>query len=215
MALGLQTESGGGGDFAEIVKYDARAGRMFRIDRSQGSAGWETNSVEITSGFQAIFDMENIQVGWALFAAGVAPSFSMVPAGQEQPARPSEAYKRGFKMMIKLGKASGGDVREFASCARVVHGALEGLHTAYEAQKAANPGKLPIVAITGTTPVVSQGKGQSSTNYAPTFAIVKWVDRPKELGGAEAPTAANEGNAQPVQQAKTTSQAAPDPDEDF
>jgi hypothetical protein len=101
----LSTE-GGGGDFADILKYDARAGRMFRVDRTQGAAGWETNNVEITNGFQAVFDFENIQVGWALFAAGIAPSFSMVPLGEPLPAKPSDQHKQGFKMMVKLGKSS-------------------------------------------------------------------------------------------------------------
>lgn len=185
MALGLSTDTSGG-DFSEIVKYDARAGRMFRIDREQGAAGWETNSVEISNGFKAIFDMENIQVGWALFAAGVAPSFAMVPLGSPLPAKPSDQHKQGFKLMLKLSKEAGGSVRELSSCAKVVINALDTLHTAYEAQKAANPGKLPIVAMTGTTPVVSQGKGQSSTNYMPVFEIVGFVDRPAELTGAKA-----------------------------
>lgn len=209
MALGLKTE-GGGGDFAEILKYDARAGRFFRVDRAQDAGGnWQTSNVEITNGFQAVFDLDNIQVGWALFAAGIAPQFSMVPLGQPLPAKPSDQHKQGFKLMLKLGKMSGGDVREFSSCAKVVINALDALHTAYEQQKADNPGKLPVVSLTGTTPVVSQGKGQSSTNYQPVFEIVKWVDRPDELpaNGAVAPKAANEAVAQPVQQMRPTSQA--------
>lgn len=216
MALGLQTESGGG-EYAQIIKYDARAGRMFRIDRSQDAGGsWQTSNVEISNGFQAVFDLENILVGWALFAAGVAPAFSMVPLGQALPAKPADQYKQGFKLMVKLGKDSGGDVRELSSCAKVVIAALDALHTQYEAGKAANPGKLPVVALTGTTPVTTQGKGQSSTNYQPVFSIVKWVARPDDLTAikAPAPVAANQGVAQPVAQARTTSQVAPAPAED-
>jgi len=205
MALGLTTEAGGG-DFTPIVKYDARAGRMFRIDREQGAAGWETNSVEISNGFKAIFDMENIQVGWALFAAGIAPSFALVPLGQPLPAKPSDQHKQGFKILLKLGKDAGGDVRELSSCAKVVINALDSLHTAYEAQKAANPGKLPIVAMTGTKPVVSQGQGQSSTNYMPVFEIVAWADRPAELTGtstvAPAPAPAPQAAVAPAPAAK-------------
>lgn len=190
MALGLQTESGGGGDFADIIKYDARAGRMFRVDRTQGANGWETNNVEVTSGFTFVPDLDNVQVGWALFAAGVAPSFNMVPLGQPLPAKPSDQHKQGFKLMSKLGASSGGDIRELASCAKSVIGALDKLHTEYEAAKAANPGKLPVVALTGSVPIVSTGQGKSSTNYAPVFEIVKWVSRPVELDGATAPPVA-------------------------
>lgn len=185
MALGLVTESNGGGDFTPVVKFDARAGRMFRVDREQDSGGqWSTNNVEITNGFTAIMDLENIEVGWCLFAAGVAPQLSLVKLGQPLPQRPSDQHKQGFRMLMKLGKSSGGDVREIAATSKAVLGAVDELHNAYEAGKAANPGKLPVVALTGSKPIVSTGKGQTSTNYAPIFEIQKWVDRPADLGGA-------------------------------
>ena len=185
MALGLVTESNGGGDFTPVVKFDARAGRMFRVDREQDSGGqWSTNNVEITNGFTAIMDLENIEVGWCLFAAGVAPQLSLVKLGQALPARPSDQHKQGFRMLMKLGKSSGGDVREIAATSKAVLGAVDELHNAYEAGKATNPGKLPVVALMGSKAIVSTGKGQSSTNYAPIFEIQKWVDRPADLGGA-------------------------------
>lgn len=192
MALGLQTESGGGGDYADIVKFDARAGRMFRVDRAQDASGaWQTNNVEITNDFQAIMDLEGIQVGWALFAAGLAPSFALVPLGQPLPPKPSADHKQAFKLMMKLGKSCGGDVREMAAQSKAVIGSIDTLHTAYEAGKAANPGKLPVVSLKGSTPIVSVGKGQSSTNYQPVWEIVKWVDRPAELNGSGAAPVSN------------------------
>lgn len=216
MALGISSEGGAGGNFADVLKFDARAGRFFRVDRAQGAAGWETNNVEITQGFTAVFDFENIKVGWALFAAGIAPSFVMVPLGQPFPAKPSDQHKQGFKIMVKLGASSGGDVREFSSCAGAVRTAMDKLHDAYLAGVSANPGKLPVVTMTGSTPIVSTGKGQSSTNYAPIFEIVKWVDRPVDLT-IDTPVAANATQqvAQPVQQAITTSQVAPAADDEF
>lgn len=212
MALGLQTESGGG-DYTPVAKYDARAGRFFRIDRFQDGAGnWSSDDVDITQGFQAVMDLENIEVGWMLFAAGVAPQWNMVPLGQPLPARPSDQHKQGFRMKMKLGKSCGGDVREFASQAKAVLGAVDALHTAYVEGAKANPGKLPVVAMTGTTAIKTTGKGQTSTNYAPVFEIKSWVDRPAELIGG---VPANEPVAQPVTQARTTSQVAqPAPAED-
>lgn len=198
MALGLQTESSNG-EYKPILKYDARAGRFFRVDRAQDSAGnWTTNNVEVTQGFTAVFDLDNIEVGWAMFAAGVAPSFAMVPLGAALPAKPSDQHKQTFRMSIKLGKSIGGDVREFASQAKVVIAAVDDLHTAYEAQKAANPGKLPIVSLTGSKPVVSSGKGQSSTNYQPVFEITGWVDRPAELSGDPAQPQAQQAAPAPA-----------------
>lgn len=188
MALGLNTESGGG-DYAEICKFDARAGRLFRVDRSEGATGWETNNVEITQGFQAIMDLDNIEVGWGLFASGVAPSFALVKLGEAMPARPSDQHKQMFRLLMKLGKASGGDVREFGSQSKCVIASIDDLHTAYEAQKAANPGKLPLVAMTGTKQITSTGKGQSSTNYQPQWEIVRWLDRPDDLNATGKPGA--------------------------
>jgi hypothetical protein len=184
MALGLNTEAASG-EFNAIVKYDSRAGRMFRVDREQSSSGsWETENVEITDSFQAIFNLPEIEVGWALFAAGVAPSFVMVKLGEALPPKPGDTFKQTFRLNIKLGKSCGGDVREFASQAKVCIHALDALHTAYEAARDANPGKLPVVALKGSTPVVSSGKQGSSTNYMPTFEIVAWAPTPPEFGGS-------------------------------
>jgi hypothetical protein len=210
MALGLQTE-GGGGDYTAVAKYDARAGRFFRVDRLQDSAGnWSADNVDISNGFQAVMDLENIHVGWMLFAAGVAPQFNLVPLGDPLPPRPTDQHKQGFRLMMKLGKSVGGDAREFASQAKVVIGAVDALHSEFEKGKAANPGKLPVVAMTGTTPVVSKGKGQSSTNYAPIFKIERWVDRPAELtpgGAAQVATTQAAAPASPPASAPQQAQA--------
>jgi hypothetical protein len=187
MALGLNTESSGGGDFTPVIKFDARAGRMFRVDREQTASGWETTNVEVTNGFQAVFDFDNLEVGWALFAAGVAPSWVMVKHGQPLPARPSDQHKQAFRLHMKLGAKSGGDVREFGSTAKAVLNGIDKVHDAYLAAKSANAGKLPVISLTGSKPIVSTGKGQSSTNYEPIFEVVKWVDRPPELKGTAAP----------------------------
>lgn len=236
MGLGLNTEMGGGGDFAPLVKYDARAGRFFRADRTEGPGGWETSNVDITQGFKAIFDLENIQVGWAAFRAGMAPEFRLVPLGAALPPRPEgmvsdgkggtkPAFQQAFKVMLKLAKTCGGDVRELASTAKAAVGAVDLLHSAYEAQKADHPGQLPVVAMTGSTPIKSSGKGQTSTNYAPIFEIVSWVDRPADLKAPKPPaTPAPASNvasysaarsAGPVTQMKATSQVVADTGEEF
>jgi len=76
MGLGLKISSGGG-DFLPIVKYDARAGRMFRVDKVDGIS----TPVDITKKFKAVFDFENVEVGYINFATGSAPDFVMVPLG--------------------------------------------------------------------------------------------------------------------------------------
>ena len=187
MGLGLPVSTGGG-DRTPIIKYDARAGRIHRIDRSNASGSWETSELEITTGFQAIFDLENIETGWLNFPAGGAPDIRTAKIGEPLPDRPSDKHRAGFRVLMKLGKSCGGDLREMASNAKVSIAAMDKLYDAYVAEVQNHPGKLPVVTLAGTEKVVSQGKDeqgkpQSSTNYQPVWEIKSWVDRPPELGG--------------------------------
>ena len=168
-----------------IIKYDSRAGRIFRVDRTDVSGRWESPATEITPVFQAVFDLENIETGWLHFPTGGAPDIRTAKVGTALPDRPSDKHRSGFRILVLLGKTSGGDVREMAANAQVSIKGMDLLHDAYVAGLASNPGKLPVVQLAGTVPVTTQGKasGQpvSSTNYQPVWQIVKWIDRPPEL----------------------------------
>jgi len=174
LALGINTQSGSG-DFLRVVKYDARAGRMFRVDRDEVA---KTDiPVDVTNTFSGLFDMENIEVGWMLFAKGVAPVFNLVRLGEDGGQKPGDQFKEGFRILLKLSKNCGGDVREFSSTAKVVLQGFDALHDAYLEGVKENPGKLPIVKITETKPV----KSGDSTNYMPSFAITGWAERPTDF----------------------------------
>lgn len=207
MGLGLSTGgNGGGADRIPVVKYDARAGRIFRLDREQVDGQWTSNNVEITDGFSAVMDLENIQVGWLNFPAGGAPEMTLVKLGEPMPAKPSDRHKNGYRLIMKLGKSSGGDVREMAANAGVSIGAMDALHTAYEAGLKSNVGKLPVVTLDGTTAHTSSGKDkdgrpQTSTNYAPIWKIVSWIARPADMGGT---STTPEPDPEPKQAAKKT-----------
>jgi hypothetical protein len=180
MALGLPQS--GGGERVPIVKYDARAGRLFRVDRAQNAAGqYDSVPHEVTPVFQAVFDLEHIELGWLSFPTNGAPDIQVVPYGQPLPPKPSPAHRVGFRVMMLLGKAAGGDVREMAANAAASIKGMDALHDAYLAGVKSNPGKLPVVKLGGTAPIVSTGKQQSSTNYEPLWSIVSWVDRPAPL----------------------------------
>lgn len=181
MGLGLPVKTPGSGEFNQLIKYDARAGRMFRIDRIERNGSFEKNEVEITNGFQAIFDLKNINVGFVRFMENGAPDWAMVPLGQPLPKKPSNDHRAGFRLNIKLAKSIGGDVREFASAASCVINAMDQLQEAFSKAPEAAAGKLPIVALAGSTPVKSGSGQRTSTNYAPNLTIVQWVDRPQEL----------------------------------
>lgn len=184
MALGLNLNGGGeGGDILAYVKYDARAGRVSRSDRKQQPDGSFANDVvDITQNFKAVFDMENIEVGYLLFAAGAAPQTMVVKLGDPMPHKPSgDGWKQGVRFMMKLHASCGGDVREMSGNAASFLRGFDELHSAYEAAKKANPGKLPIVSLVSTQPVTSGQGAKKSTNYQPQFSITGWAPRPTDL----------------------------------
>lgn len=179
MALGLPAS----GEAKAHIKYDARAGRFSRMDNKEAT--------DITQSFAAIMDLEQIEVGWARFAANSAPDFVMARVGQPLPARPTQDHKRAFRMMLKLGRNCGGDVREFASAAGCVIQAIDELHDAYSAAPQAAQGLLPVVTLAGSVAVKTQTPNGVTTNYKPQFTIASWQPRPAELGSSgDAPKAA-------------------------
>lgn len=196
MALGLTT-GGSGGEIQPFIKYDAKAGRMFRVDRSQGGDGvWSTSNIEITNIAQMVMDLANIRVGWINYTSQ-GPIRKLVVLGKEAiPPRPEDknsdgkpAFKQGFEIELVLNKDSGGGRRVFGSAAGCVIEAMDALHDAYSGAAEAKAGKLPVVRIADVQPV----KSGQSTNYKPNFAIVNWIDRPAALAGADpgvAPTTA-------------------------
>jgi hypothetical protein len=186
--LGFSTTPPEGGDFMPIVKYDARAGRLFRIDRIDTNGNFANEAVDITQSFKAIADFENMATGWVLFAAGIAPDFNVVRIGKEFPARPSDKHKHGVRLSIKLAKDCSGDkpIREMAGTSKAFLSGVEDVYTQYLAEKDNHTGSLPVIILEKTTPVRSGTGEHSSTNYHPAFKIVGWAPR-GDLGGAAPP----------------------------
>jgi hypothetical protein len=189
--FGFSTAPSSGGDFLPIVKYDARAGRFFRIDWD----GADNEPVDITAEFKALVDFENVEVGWIAFPPNSAPSFVLVPIGNQLPARPSELHKNGIRFLMKLSKGCGGDkpLREIASVAKAFLSGVEAVYNEYVAQKAQHPGALPVIAMIKSTPITSGSGTKSSTNYQPQLKIVGWAPRPVDL------VPQPRGQAQPAQ----------------
>jgi hypothetical protein len=83
MAFGMQVSSG---DFRDIVKYDARAGRMFRVDRNPITGVKE--AIDITdAATRFAIDFGSLEVGYVAFTAN-GPVRAMVPYGQPLPLQP-------------------------------------------------------------------------------------------------------------------------------
>ncbi len=203
--MGFGISYGGGGDFTPVVRYDARAGRIFRDDKQDGMK----TPVDITQTFAAVADFEQLDVGWIHFPQGAAPDFRMVRYGQDPGPRPSDKHKSGVRFLMRLSGACGGDVREMSSVAASALAGLEEVFDAYHAQKASQPaGTLPVIKMVETVPVVTKGPQGNTTNYRPKFAITSWVKRPDDLVVKEVQAAAKPAFSAPP---ATGSTAVPPP----
>jgi len=214
--FGFSTEPSTTVDFTLIAKYDARAGRIFRVDRLATSNGFEATPVDITATFKAVVDFENVETGWIDFPVGSAPSFVMIKisdlkAGKPLPDRPSPKHKNGIRFLLKLAKICGGDrpVREMAGTAKAFVSGVEEVYQEYEREKLKYPGMLPVIVLVGTE-VVKSSKGQNtSTNYRPKFKIDGWATRPEDL--VHFPVTADAPATAPAIAPSTGSTAVPPP----
>jgi len=189
LGFDIETSPAGGRDFTPIVKFDARSGRIFRIERVNTGNGFANEPVDITAIFKAIIDFDHMYVGWINFPLGSAPAMVLVnwlDVMNEKiayPRKPSEDYKNGARWVMKLSKNCGGErpVREMAGNSKAFLAGVEALCTEYAAQRARYPGQLPVVSMAEALPVKT-GSGQtSSTNYRPRFVIDGWAPRPADL----------------------------------
>jgi len=183
MSLGFNTESKSSGDILPIIKFDAKAGEFIKVDSEQTADGtWSKDQIELDIPFKVIMDLENIEVGWLAFPLG-GPDFHMVKLGDKMPAQPTDEHKQAFR--IKLFSKSLG-VRVFSHSAKTVVRCMDALHTQYEAERAANPGKMPVVEA-GKCETVKIQTPQGELRFkAPNWKIVSWVNAPDELSVADA-----------------------------
>jgi len=209
---------GEAGSYLPIIKYDARSGRLSRRERENG----ESNDVDITRNFKAIFDFENVEIGWINFNTGGAPDFRVARyADGTSVAKPEveegeiNHFKRGVRLVVKLSKECGGDVREFASNAAAFLDGTKALMDAYEKGVKANPGKLPVVEFKDSIAKTSSGGALKTTNYVPMWEITDWVKRPADLvytpRSSSAPSSSSNGPAS----TGSTKVSAPAGDDDF
>lgn len=212
MALGFSENTGGGSDRLDYLKYNARAGRLYRVDRENDGSGWVTSETEITNNFTAVADIENIEVGWMHFPTGAAPVFRLSKIGEPKPARPNADFTEGFRLVMKLSAATAegkSAIRELTGNAKVIRKGMDELHNEYLEGIKDNPGKLPVVKLEKTIPVVIENKHGKQTNYQPVFKIIKWVPRPEDLQPvASVPASSAPASAPPSTGSKTVAPPA-------
>jgi hypothetical protein len=159
---------GGSANLKSYVKYNAKADKWF----VRGADGEEKEIERPTF----VIDFENLATGWLRFREGQAPERVMDRRIGEIARKPGEDFKRGFVVMVYSPKFFGGTA-EFSSASFHLCNAIVDTYEKCEAGKASNPGKLPVIACTGSQAM----KDRYGTNYRPTFTITQWVDRPADL----------------------------------
>lgn len=208
MTLGIPTSSSGN-DYTPIVTWDARAGRMFRVDRAQDSTGaWQSDKTDITADKPTFaVDFGAAEVGFLAFLP-TGPSFHLAPIGQPLPPKPSPDHKHGVRLKLFSAKSFGG-LREFASSAKAVLGVIDVLHSDYEAAPEAAAGKIPVVQLIGSTAITTKGPAGNVTSYSPTLKIVAWTDRKPEMGERTVPVPGSKAGTNGAANARAATQAAP------
>jgi hypothetical protein len=189
---------GGSSNLRPFCKYNAKADKWF-------IRGAEGDDVEIAPP-TFVADFDNIATGWLRFREGQAPERVMDPSLEQAAPLPGEGFKRGFVVMTYSPKFFGG-VAEFASASIHLSNAIKEVYASYEAEKAANAGKLPVIACTGSQAM----KDRYGTNYRPALKIARWVERPAELPNESPVAGADIWKGTPVTPAKAASQHVPPP----
>lgn len=209
---------GEGNSFLPIIKYDARSGRLSRRDRENG----ENNDVDITRSFKAIFDFDNVEIGWINFNTGGAPDYRVrryadgVKVDKPEVAEGEDNYfKRGFRILVKLSKECGGDVREFSSNAAACLDGIKNLMDAYDAGSKSNAGKLPVVEFKDSVAKSSSGGALKTTNYVPVWEIVGWVKRPDDLVYTARSSSSSSSSSSSPASTGSTRVSAPADEDDF
>jgi hypothetical protein len=178
---------GTGGDRAPIIKFSAKDGSFIAVDREQVDGMWQSKETELETPIKVVMDLAVLEMGWMAFKP--APHFVMVKAGEPRPERPDEMdaqgkplYKWGFRVVL-ANKDIG--LRELSSSSKNVYDRMVPIYKAFEAGKAANAGKVPVIEITGTDRVTQQlNDGSSQTWRVPRWELSGWIDRPEMLDTA-------------------------------
>lgn len=196
MSLGINTQASG--DFKPYIKYDARAGRIFRVPNKEAG---EQNAVDITMSFVGLMDLQHIKVGWLDFPTGAAPEYIVQDVSKGLPQKPNGGkHKQGFVMSVMLP----GDptVYEMASSSKATVESFNVLHDAFSAAPEAKAGQLPIVKMVNTLIVETQSKNGTTRNYQPVWQITGWNPRPAAMPAVvashNAPANAVQGSPAPT-----------------
>jgi hypothetical protein len=177
MALGKRKNL----EIMPILKYDARVGRFITQDRGNENGEWQTVQNDVTDNLEAIFDLENLEVGVISYPKGAPPETKLVPVGQPIPDPPDDTWKEGLRVLVLLHGE--GTARELMGTSTALWVGMDTLHDAFVAQRHAHPGEVPVVALAG----VKEVKTKTGSSCEPQFELTGWASRPPSLPEKSAP----------------------------
>jgi hypothetical protein len=152
--------------------------------------------IDMEKGFA--IDIKNVTFGWLHIDVGVR-DWQAWPSPSQSLPRPSDSHKQGFEVDCWLS-----DLRE-ASMSGNSYGLGQFIAKLYNQAETAPEfaaGKIPVIQVTSSTPVVV-GKG---TSYDIGFNIRTWIDKPEakpEVMGSPPAPAATPPTAPPVASTET------------
>jgi hypothetical protein len=156
-----------------MLNLSSSSGSGNYIRFSPQANAWTNNNNEEITLKKVVFDIDNICTGWLLLGVGVRDWVQDESVGKKGP-QPSPEHKRGFIVTLynkEIGAA------EWSSNGVGPNMGLEQMYKACAAERAANPGKLPVVEYKGSK-AEKIGKG---TTRIPQFALSSWVAAPAGL----------------------------------
>ena len=186
MPLNLVTPSENSGGNFGFLSYKATGSLWSYRDETFKSIKVKPDDKVFT---QAVFDLENIQTGWAAFTKGAPPIWVMDESIEQSAPKPLQeaenggAWKRGFKVYIFSQQMFAQD--DGVACwSTNATGANMGMGQLFEAwEQSRQDGMLPVVQIRD---VEAASVGQGNTTV-PVFEIVKHIAPPQQLLNVSAP----------------------------
>jgi hypothetical protein len=156
-----------------MLNLSSGSGSGNYIRFSPQANAWTNNNNEEITLKKVVFDIDNIKTGWLLLGVGVRDWVQDESVGKKGP-QPSPEHRRGFDITLynkEIGAAA------FSSNGVGNNISLEQMYKACIAERAANPGKLPVLEYQGSK-AEKIGKG---TTRIPIFVLKGWVARPAGL----------------------------------
>ena len=144
-------------------------------------------------------DIKDVTLGWLHIDVGVR-DWQAFPSPSQATPRPSENHKNGFEVSCWL---SDGRPATFSGNSYGLGQFIAKLYNEAEKSPEFAAGKVPVVQVTASTPVLI-GKG---TSYEVSYNIAKWIDKPSK---DEAPVAAPVAAPAPASAPTATADAPAD-----